>query len=368
MTVGYHAPAPGARSGVADYAATLKAALQQLGKVTDVAEDADVHLYHLGNNPVHAEVYARALAKPGVVVLHDAVLHHFLLGTLSRERYISEWVYNYGEWRRDLGAELWRERSKAPFDPRYFRFSMLRRILERSLGVIVHNPGAAAIAASQGARNVSIIPHFCESSVATDLADAALFRKRLGIPQGVTLFGIFGYLREPKRVARCIQAFRRLHAIQPQTALLIAGECGSRDLDRILEIEVRHPAIRRLGYLNERDFLTAATAVDCCLNLRYPGVGETSGIAIRLMAFGKPVVLTDNTENSDFPASSVLRVTPDVAESAELFDHILLVTEFPAIGREIGNAARAHVRQHHALESVARKYWDTLCIGASASS
>ena len=38
-------------------------------------------------------------------------------------------------------------------DPRYFQFPMLRRILERSRGVIVHNPGAAAIAARCRARN-----------------------------------------------------------------------------------------------------------------------------------------------------------------------------------------------------------------------
>ena len=49
--------------------------------------------------------------------------------------------------------------------------------------------------------------------------------------------------------------------------------------------------------------------VDCCLNLRYPGAGETSGIAIRLMGVGKPVIVTDNAENSDFPRGAVLRVS-----------------------------------------------------------
>ena len=61
----------------------------------------------------------------------------------------------------------------------------------------------------------------------------------------------------------------------------------------------------------------------------------------------------------------MLRVSAGVAESAELFDHICLVTEFPAIAKEIGNEARRHVRQHHALESVAGRYWETLCAAAS---
>jgi hypothetical protein len=53
-----------------------------------------------------------------------------------------------------------------------------------------------------------------------------------------------------------------------------------------------------------------------------------------------------------------------IAESAELFDHILLVTEFPQIARRIGREAQLHIRERHALEPVARRYWETLCAAA----
>jgi glycosyltransferase involved in cell wall biosynthesis len=367
VTVGYHAPPPGSHSGVADYARTLRPALQHLGPVERGASEADVHLYHLGNNRLHEDIHARALATPGVVVLHDAVLHHFLLGALSREQYISEWVYNYGEWRRDLGEELWRERARASVDPRYFQYPMLRRIVERSTRVIVHNPGAAAIVREQGAQNVAIIPHFCEVVESPEAAEIARFRERIGVGQGVRLFGLFGYLREPKRVLPCIQAFRRLHTVRPETALLLAGEVVSSDLERLLQNEA-HAAIRRLGHLSEREFRIAGAAVDCCLNLRYPGAGETSGIAVRLMGLARPVIVTDNAENADFPPATVLRVAPGVAEAEELFDYMLLVTEFPGIAREIGSEARLHIRKHHALDAVARRYWEVLCAAASSAS
>ena len=357
MTVGYHAPPPGSHSGVAGYAETLTRALQRFGP-------PPINLYHLGNNKLHAPIYADALETPGVIVLHDAVLHHFMLGALSHDEYIAEWIYNYGEWQRTLGEELWRDRAKCGSDPRYFEFPLLRRILERSRAVIVHNPGAAAVA-SQFNANVTIIPHFCEIQPAADACETVRFRERIGVGQGATLFGIFGYLREPKRIVTCIQAFKRLHEQRPATALLIAGECVSSDLARLLEIEINHPAIRRLAHLSEQDLNLATATVDCCLNLRYPGAGETSGIAIRLMGMGKPVIVTDNAENSAFPRGAVLRVSPGVAESAELFDHIALVTEFPPLAREIGNEAQRHIREHHALESVAGRYWDTLCAATS---
>jgi glycosyltransferase involved in cell wall biosynthesis len=361
VTVGYHAPQPGSRSGVADYAETLHKALSRMGRVESGATVADVHLYHLGNNRVHEEIYARALETPGVVVLHDAVLQHFFLGANSREKYLAEWIYNYGEWSRNLGGELWEERRRASVDPRYFRYPMLRRVIERSRRIIVHNPGAAAIVREQGAREVDVIPHFCEIDEDSFTIEARQWRDRLGIGQGATLFGIFGYLREPKRVVQCIRAFRRLHAIRPRTELLVAGEAGSSDLTRLLETEGSHPAIKRSGHLSERDLRIAGAAVDCCLNLRYPGAGETSGIAIRLMGLGKPVVLTESAENGDFPATAALRVTPGVAEAEELFEHMVLVTEHPGIAREVGREARKHIRRHHGLDTVAKRYWEVLC-------
>src|SRR4051794_207756 len=62
VKVGYHAPAEGSHSGVADYAETLKGALARLGlvgngRVESGAETADIHLYHLGNNRLHERIY-----------------------------------------------------------------------------------------------------------------------------------------------------------------------------------------------------------------------------------------------------------------------------------------------------------------------
>ena len=348
----YFAPPPGSRSGVADYAETLRRKLEARGPLP-------VPLYHLGNNPLHAEIYRHALRDPGVVVLHDAVLHHFLLGALSRSAYVDEFIYNYGEWRRELAEELWSERGSSGTDPRYFRFPMLRRVTEASRALIVHNPGAAAIARDHGAANVHFIPHFFEP-VTVDRADSVFFRDSLDIGQGVTLYGIFGYLRETKRILPSLDAFRRLNKTNPNTALLIAGDAVSADLTRLLQNEAKHSAIHRLPHLSERDFRTAAAAVDACINLRYPTAGETSGIAIRLMGAGKPVIVTEGEATADIPAAACLRVTPGIAEPAELFDHMTMLAAFPSIARAIGQAAARHIAERHSLDEVGARYWEVL--------
>ena len=357
MTVGYHAPPPGSPTGVADYAATL---LEALRSARPANARPDVHIYHLGNNRLHADIYARALATPGIVVLHDAVLNHFLLGTLSPLQYVEEFVYNYGEWSRHVGQELWHDRAASSVDPRYFRYPMLRRAVENARAVIVHNPGAAAIAHRHGAKNIHVIPHFFEPREIPDAAATERFRQRLGVTPGVTLFGIFGYLRETKRVLPCIGAFRRLNSVRPDTALLIAGEVVSSDLKRLLACQPPHPAIHRLGHLSAANFQVAATAVDCCLNLRYPAAGETSGIAIRLMGIGKPVIVTEGAETADIPMSACLRAPAGVDEMAVLFDQMALIAGFRGVSRRIGAEAAEHIRTCHSLENTARQLFKVI--------
>ena len=283
MTVGYHAPPSGAATGVADYAETLFAALRVYAppgtRVERDAIGAGIHIYHLGNNRLHSDIYARAIATnrtpPGIVVIHDAVLHHFLLGALSAEQYVEEFVYNYGEWSRHIGEELWRERAACSVDPRYFRYAMLRRAVESARAVIVHNPGAAAIARQHGAGSVHVVPHFFEPRTIPDAAETERFRQCIGVASGVTLFGIFGYLRETKRLLPCIAAFRRLHAVRPATALLIAGEVVSGDLGGCWRVKLRiRPFI---DWDISRTPISAQPRRECELlsdYLRYPAAGE----------------------------------------------------------------------------------------------
>jgi glycosyltransferase involved in cell wall biosynthesis len=343
---------------VADYAAALEPAIAAHG-------EPRVDLYHIGNNGLHAGIYRRATEKPGVVLLHDAVLHHFLLGTLDRGQYIEEFVFNYGEWRRELAAELWEGRGNSGVDPRYFEFPMLRRIVQASRVAVAHNPGAARMAREHGAKRVEVIPHFFEESESADGADAARFRERLGISQRTFLFGIFGYLRETKRVLPTLRAFARLRDAGLNVSLLVAGEAVSRDLDRLLETDAVQPDVYRAAYLNDADFRAAARAIDCCVNLRYPGAGETSGVAIRMMGIGKPVIVTASEENSEFPDTACLRVRAGIAEIEELFDHMVMVSAISGMAREIGRNAQRHIGERHSLSRVAGEYWKVLCEAAA---
>ena len=362
MTLGFHAPLPPAPTGVADYASALLDELRALGEVKVNSAGGDVCLYHLGNNPLHRDIYRRALARPGVVVLHDAVLHHFLLGWLDREAYLEEFAFNYGDWSRGLAAELWDERRRSAQDPRYFQYAMLRRVAESARAVVVHNPAAARIVAAHtpSARIVEI-PHLFRPPAAVTEAQAARWRQRHGIPPGAFLFGVFGHLRETKRLLAVLRAFAGLRAAGANAALLVAGEFVSRDLERAALPLLAGPGILRLGYLAERQFWLAASAVDACVNLRYPSAGETSGTAIRMMGLGKPVLLTDGEECAAVPEDACVRIPPGPAERESLRRHMILLLSDFDVARAIGRRGAGHVASRHSADDAARRYWELLC-------
>ena len=91
MKVAYYSPLPPSRSGIADYSALLLPALRERVDVV-VAEPgkrapaADVALYHVGNDPdAHGWIVDALQERPGLVVLHEHVLHHLIAGiTIGR--------------------------------------------------------------------------------------------------------------------------------------------------------------------------------------------------------------------------------------------------------------------------------------------
>jgi glycosyltransferase involved in cell wall biosynthesis len=367
VTVGFFSPLPPARSGVADYSAELLRALEgdpevPVGAVKVNARDADIPLYHLGNNHLHREIYADAISKPGVAVLHDAVLHHFFLGGENEREYVSEFVYNYGHWSEDLARELWRRRSRSAADPEYFRYPMIKRVVERSQAVIVHNPRAAALV-HEHVRGTTVheIPHlFALPQGLPSPSEVIRWRARLGVAPHVFLVGVFGHLRESKRLLALLRAFRRARR-SAEIVLLVAGDFVSSDLARSAQpLLLDDPAILRLGYLDEDEFWLCASAVDACINLRYPMAGETSGIAIRLMGLGKPVLVSSGEETSRFPEAACVRIDPGQAEEEMLAEYLVWLARCPGDARAIGQRAREHIRDQHAPGRVAQLYWQAL--------
>lgn len=365
MKLAVVSPLPPDRSGVADFTARL---VRELSAHFDVEarregdsgwlERADRRLYQIGNNPLHAGAYDAALLVPGVVELHDAVLQHFYLGRLGREAYVAEHVYNGGEPARSEAERLWKRRGQASTDEAFFRRPLLKRIAGAAERVIVHNPGAAAAVreAAPGA-DIIEIPHFADPREAATGELRAAARAELGVADGDLLISCFGFQRPSKRLRSVLRAAERLQAPH---RVLIAGEFVSADYEQSLAQWLSSDRVVRRPYVSEAELERLAAATDVCANLRWPAAGESSGIAMRLMAWGVPTLVTTGLETSAYSDSAVVRIDPGEIEEDMLAETLELLAERPELRRAVGEAGRGHLRREHSMDRVLRLYLEAL--------
>ena len=76
------------------------------GRRVSIPRAYDVALYQIGNNPYHAFAYEMALEHPGVVVLHEANLHHLIADLTIRRGDWDAYLREVRVQRRRRGAGL----------------------------------------------------------------------------------------------------------------------------------------------------------------------------------------------------------------------------------------------------------------------
>lgn len=355
-------PMPPSQSGIADYSETLAAHLGRLVELTVISGPTeavelrrfDLTLYQIGNNGDHGFVYELALQHPGVVVMHEANLHHLTAEITIRkgdwDRYFEEVAYEGG------AAALAHARRVRALEtgPDYEGLPMTRRLLERSRALVVHSRYVEKRMREAGfAGPIARIPH----GAWTDPVNGLPYRLRLGLEETTPLVGVFGHLKPYKRLPEILRAFRRLVRGQPQARLILVGEPHpDLPLDPLIERFDLAPFVRVLGRVPIDDFNGFLAACDVVLNLRYPSVGETSGTLQRALGLGKCVLVSETAAFCELPDEICIKVPVDQTEEEVIFELLQLVVTRPEVRRAVGQAARRWALEHCAWERVAQRY------------
>lgn len=357
---------PPRKTGIADYSEALAAELATLASL-EVFEEApaqfqperyDVIVYQLGNNEHHEFVYRMALQYPGVVVLHEFNLHYLVADiTVKRgdwEAYFREVAYEGGP------AALERaQRARAGLaNLDYHGLPMVRRVLEKARGVIVHSQYMVERVRQAGFRGpVARIPHGAWIPRANRMG----YRYRLGLDEQTPLIGIFGFLKPYKRIPETLRAFRRLLRFEPRAKLILVGEPHPElPLEPLIDSLGLSAAVRLLGYVPIEEFTGYMAACDIIVNLRWPTVGETSGTLLRAMGLGKPVLVSEVGAFAEFPEGLCLKVPCGTAEEDVIFEYLNLLVCRPDVAREIGRRAQRWVEEECNWSRVARLYMEFL--------
>jgi glycosyltransferase involved in cell wall biosynthesis/SAM-dependent methyltransferase len=362
MRVAFFSPLPPSKSGIADYAAALLDPLRNHAEVQVFADAEapfdpsrfDVALYQIGNNPYHAFAYETALRHPGVAVMHEANLHHLIADLTIRrddwDAYLREAEYNGGERALDYARRV----RALETGPDYDGLPMLRRILERSRGVVAHSRFVAQEIRRVGFTGpVAVIPHGAWIPV----GDRMGFRHRLGLDELTPLVGAFGFLKPYKRISESLRAFRRLVRLVPEAKMILVGEPHPafpvHDMIRALGLGAH---VRVIGFAPIEDFVGYIAACDIVLNLRYPTVGESSGSMLRAMGLGKAVLVSDVGAFREFPDEICLKVPVGPGEEEFIFEYLNTLVSRPEMARAMGRRAREWVERECAWDKVAERY------------
>ena len=353
MRVAMLTPLPPSKSGVAHYASLLlpalakKVGIEPFESLDGYRRDAfDAVIYQLGNNPHHAAFYEEAMREPGVVVLHDLVLHHLIvemtLATGAAEPYVDSLRANHG----DAGAAWALGRAAGLHDEiGNFLLPASVEVARRSRAVIVHNEYARARLLSFGVETpVHVVPHPYVAEARTFDRDA--IRRRLGVRPDQRVIGLFGFLTSAKRGEVVVEAFRRARAMDPRLTLLIVGEPAPNiDLDTLAG-----EAVITTGYVPDDEFPALYAAADRLVNLRYPSAGETSGTLVRAFDAGKPVAISDYAQFAEFPDDVAVKIPIGDGEVERLVEFLLADLPSPAAEQ------RRWLEDHARLEATIEGY------------
>jgi glycosyltransferase involved in cell wall biosynthesis len=315
----------------------------------------------MGNDAQHAYMLPFALRFPGVLVLHDYVLHHLVAATTVARgdagRYLLAMRDAHG--RRGLRAalEVMFGRTTAPF----FEYPLSAGFARRSRAVIVHSEFARKLIG----RDVSGVPiHVLSLHVAQPAEGgqgaplpALAARRSLGLPEHAYLLGSFGHATPSKRLGVALRAFRRLLPLVPDARFVVVGEV-SPGYDLLEDIRglglERHVTVTQ--HVTMEKFERYLAAVDVCVNLRYPTAGETSASLLRMFAAAKPAIVSNVGWYAELPDDVCLKVVVDEAEDATIFAYLRLLHERPDLRRQIGLKAAERARSHHTVEGSAEHY------------
>ncbi|MCS7007180.1 MAG: glycosyltransferase family 4 protein, partial [Gaiellaceae bacterium] len=177
------------------------------------------------------------------------------------------------------------------------------------------------------------------------------------VREGPTL-GCFGVLNESKRIPELLQAFVRVRERRPDASLLLVGPSapGFALERRLQRLGLRQEGVIRESWVEEHRLWALMAGVDVCVSLRHPTMGETSGVAIRALSLGKPLVVSDVGWFSELPAEVALRVPVDETEVETLAASLTLLVERADVREAMGRAASELAQREHRLDRVAELY------------
>ncbi|MEO8277890.1 MAG: glycosyltransferase family 4 protein [Thermoanaerobaculia bacterium] len=389
MRIAWVSPLPPASSGLADYSAVLLTHLEKrhelelffdgdapgadsttrwicrpVTELPALADRFDRIVYQIGNSaPHHSASYRIALEIPGVVVLHEFMLHHLVRGqTLARgdaAGYVAEMRYAAGR----SGEVAARRLLDTHYPVDTWNYPLFERLVDRSRAVVVHSEFARRrVLESRPLARVAKVPMPIDTAALlppTSEEQRAL-KASLGLDPQAFLVGSFGFVTPHKRLEVALPAFARLRESFPGATFAVVGEISPHYDFAAVRARFGDAGVQTVGRVDVQEFDRWMRASDVAINLRHPTGGETSASFVRLLSFGRPTIVNRTGAFAEVPEGACLHLPLDGFEEATLTSYLLALAKDPALRGAIGAQARNVAVEDFGVERSIAAYLDLL--------
>jgi glycosyltransferase involved in cell wall biosynthesis len=305
------------------------------------------HLVHnIGNHlPFHGEIHALSQGHPGIVVLHDRVLHHLFVEIWRREpgglgaSYRRAMRAHHGEEGERIARATLAGEQAGPWESseEAARYPLDVVALRGALGAVTHSPGHAASLRRRwlGPLCALELPSYREVLAAATATDSRPSRERVQLTA-------VGQVTRNRHADRLLAALAADAGLAASVHLTIAGSLDA-DPRYVAELDATIAAAPALsaeltGWLPDADLDQLLGETDVFANLRHPVTESGSASLARELAFGRPVLCFDEGCFGELPSDAVTRVP--AGDVAALAAGLRTLVENPQLRRRIGAAAR----------------------------
>jgi glycosyltransferase involved in cell wall biosynthesis len=238
-----------------------------------------------------------------------------------------------------------------------YAYPLVRIPVEASRAVAVHSAFLVEAVKAEVPQAAVVHVPMPASAVPVEPSAVRALRERLGFRPDDVVVGAFGLMTKEKRIGSIARAVAETANRDARIKLLLVGAVPDyAALQNQLDALGASARTKVTGRVPFEELPLHIEAADVVAHLRYPTGRETSAALLRVLAQGRPTIVSDLAHQADLPEDAVRRI--DLAtEDEELPKAILDLAASPGERRRMGTAAAAHVRRAHGADEV-RAAWE----------
>ncbi len=331
----------------------------------------DLCIYNMGDYlPFHQKIYEISQQHPGIIILHDYVMHNFLAGYYLHtkkqpEFYVQTMKNIYGE----KGEQITRDFLAGKLDTPLWEISQMinyplfEPIITGAFGVIVHSNFLKEKVSNYSNVPVETIyfPAHYKSDLELSTADKADIKTELGIDKETLILLTFGHINPNKNILEILEVLGENKNIFSNYQYFFIGATENlsyyEDIKTLINNYQIAANIKFLGYQSDIVLQNYLEISDILINLRNPAMEGASGSLLQQLYAGKPIIVSNTGFYQEIPDDCILKTSITKEEQKEdLISALKLLFQNPEYRQKLGTNAQNFAKITFTTESYCQNF------------